>query len=375
MIYLDNAANTPVNEEVLETFIEATRKYIANPNSSHKIGVAAKEAIDNASTHIAKYFHCNKESIIYTSGASESNNLVLKGIAERNKKQGNHIIISALEHSSIIAPCNYLSSHGYDVSILPITKEGIIDLEELKNTINDRTILVSICAVDSELGTIQPINEIAKIVNKYPNCIFHTDATQAIGKTNIDFTGVDFITFAPHKFFGLNGFGALININNHKLIPLIHGGKSTTIYRSGTPVTANVLAMDKALTLAIDNLEQREKHIKELNKLLREHFKKNKKIHINSPENSIPNTLNISLIDTNTKEVLHKLEEKEIYLSTTTACAIGDAPSKSVLAITGDKELASNTIRISISYNTTKEDIDTFIKEFDNILKKYITKK
>lgn len=370
MIYLDYAANTPVSDEVLETFVTATKKYTANPNSSHKAGLLAREQIDLSSTHIAKYFNCPKESVIYTSGSSESNNLVIKGIAERYKDKGNHIIISPLEHSSIVAPCNYLSSHGYEVSILPLTKEGKIDLEVLKETITDKTILVSICAVDSELGTIQPINEVGNIVSKYPNCIFHTDATQAIGKINIDYSNVDFITFTPHKFFGLNGFGALINRNNIKLIPLIHGGKSTTIYRSGTPVTANVIAMDKALTLAMDNLEARSKYIKELNDILRNNFKDNKDIHINSPLNSIPNTLNISLINHDTKKIIKELEKKEIYVSTTTACAIGDMPSKSVLAITGSEELASNTIRISLSHITPKEDIEKFIKELNKILEK-----
>ena len=368
MIYLDYAANTPVDEEVLKTYIESTREYIANPNSSHQAGKLAKEAIDKASTHIAKYFNCKKDSVIYTSGSSESNNLVLKGIAERNKNKGNHIIVSPLEHSSIVAPCNYLSTKGYDISIIPLTKEGTIDLKKLKEAITDKTILVSICAVDSELGTIQPIEEIGNIVKEYPHCIFHTDATQAIGKVNIDYSNVDFITFTPHKFFGLNGFGCLINRNNIKLVPLIHGGKSTTIYRSGTPVTANVVALDKALTIAMDNLESRRKYIKELNDILRNSFKENKDIHINSPINSIPNTINISLINHDTKKIIKKLEEKEIYVSTTTACAIGDMPSKSVLAITGSEEFASNTIRISLSHLTTKEDIDMFLKEFNTIL-------
>ena len=368
MIYLDYAANTPVSDEVLEYFINATRKYTANPNSGHKAGLQAKEAIDKASNHIAGYFNCKKENVIYTSGSSESNNLVLKGIAERNKDYGNHIIISSLEHSSIVAPCNYLSTKGYDISVIPLTKEGTIDLKILKETITDKTILVSICAVDSELGTIQPIEEIGKIVKEYPHCIFHTDATQAIGKINIDYSNVDFITFTPHKFFGLNGFGCLINRNNTKLVPLIHGGKSTTIYRSGTPVTANVLALDKALTIAMDNLEEREKYIKKLNDIIRENLKDNKNIHINSPKKSIPNTLNISLIGYDTKKVIKNLEEKEIYVSSTTACAIGDMPSKSVLAITGSEELASNTIRISLSHLTTQEDITTFIKVFNHIL-------
>ncbi len=369
MIYLDYAANTPVEEEVLDTFVNATRKYTANPNSSHYLGKLAKEQIDGSSTHIASYFNCQKESIIYTSDSSESNNLVIKGIAERNKNKGKHIIISAVEHSSIVAPCNYLSSLGYEISIIPLTKKGTVDLDNLKNTINDETILVSTCSVDSELGTVQPIQEIAKIVKNYPNCVFHTDATQAVGKVKIDYTGVDFITFAPHKFFGLNGFGALINTNNIKLVPLIHGGKSTTIFRSGTPVTANVLALDKALTLAIESLEERNTYLKVLNTTLREHFKQNNNVHINSPDDSIPNTLNISLIGYNTKKVITKLEEKGIYLSTTTACALGDMPSKSVLAITGSESLASNTIRISISHLTTKEDIETFLKEFDIVLK------
>ena len=230
MIYLDYAANTPVDENVLNDFVNITKNYSANPNSTHPAGKEAKKIIDNSSQLVAKIFNCEKENVIYTSGSSESNNLVLKGIAETRKNIGNKIIISSVEHSSIIAPCNYLASHGFDISVIPLTKEGTIDLEVLKKELDDQTILVSICAVDSELGTIQPIEQIADIVSKYPNCVFHTDATQAIGKVNIDFSKVDFLTFAPHKFFGLNGFGCLINYNNIRLTPLIHGGKSTTIF-------------------------------------------------------------------------------------------------------------------------------------------------
>lgn len=367
MIYLDYAANTSVDEEVLDVFVNATKKYVANPNSSHYLGSDAKRQIDISSINISKYFNTKGENIIYTSGSSESNNLVLKGIALRyshNKK----IIISEIEHSSIIAPCNYLASLGYDVSVIPLTKDGTIDLCELEKELDDNTILVSICSVDSELGTIQPIKEISKLVKKYPNCVFHTDATQAIGKVNIDYSDVDFITLAPHKFYGLNGSGALINRNNIKLIPLIHGGKSTTIYRSGTPVVANVLAMDKALNIAISNLDKRYKYIKKLNNKLRDSFNNMNCIHINSPSNSIPNTLNISLINKDTKNILKELEDNQIYLSTTTACSLGNTPSKSVYAITKDEELASNTIRISLSHLTKESDIDKFIEIFKNIL-------
>ena len=367
MIYLDYAANTPVDEEVLEAFTEATRKYIANPNSSHPLGKLAKAEIDKVSENIAKYFNTNSESVIYTSGSSESNNLVIKGIAETRKNIGNKIIISALEHSSVVAPCNYLATLGYDVSVIPLTKEGLVDLDILEKEIDDKTILVSIAAVDSELGTIQPINEISKIVKKYPNVVFHTDATQAIGKVKMDYTGVDFISFGPHKFFGLNGFGVLINVNNIKLMPIIHGGKSTTIYRSGTPVTANVIALDKAFSIATSKVDERSSYIATLNKMLRDEFKNLDYVHINSPEGAIPNTLNISLINKDTKSILSKLEENEIYLSTTTACALGNSPSKSVLAITGSNELASNTIRISISHLTSALDIEKFIEVFKKV--------
>lgn len=367
MIYLDYAANTPVEKDVLRTFVDSTIKYTANPNSSHPLGKLAKEAIEKSSKNISKYFNCNKENIIYTSGASESNNLVIKGIAERNKKNGKHIIISPVEHSSIIAPCNFLASLGYEISILSLDDKGQVDLNELKNTIREDTILVSICYVDSELGTIQPIKKVANIIKEYPNCSFHTDATQAIGKINVDFSDVDFVTFAPHKFFGLNGFGVLLNLNNEKIIPLVHGGKSTTIYRSGTPITANIIALDKALEIALNNLSDRYEHISVLNKYLRDELSIFSCVHINSPKNAIPNTLNISLKNMNAKKIVKKLEEKEIYLSTTSACSLGNTPSKSVYAITNDTELAKNSIRISLSHLTTMKELEIFLKTFKNI--------
>lgn len=372
MIYLDYAANTPVEKEVLKTFVDATIKYTANPNSSHSLGKLASDAIEKSSEKIAQYFNCSKENIIYTSGSSESNNLVIKGIAEKNKNLGKHIIISPVEHSSIIAPCNFLASLGYEISVLSLNEFGQIDLNELKNTIRDDTILVSICYVDSELGTIQPIKEAANIVKKYPNCTFHTDATQAIGKINVDFSTIDFITFAPHKFFGLNGSGVLLNLNNKKITPLIHGGKSTTIYRSGTPVVANVLALEKALQLALNKLPERYEHISNLNKLLRDELSIFSNVSINSPKTSIPNTLNISLKDLDAKKFIQYLEKNEIYLSTTSACSLGNTPSKSVYAITNDLELAKNSIRISISHLTTTNEIETFLKTFKKIYDKEI---
>lgn len=367
MIYLDYAANTPVEKEVLKEYVSATTKYIANPNSTHPLGLEAKKIIDDSTQKISKYFNIEPNNIIYTSGSSESNNMVIKGIAEINKNKGKHIIVSAIEHSSIIAPCNYLANKGYEISVIPILENGQLDLNELKNTIRDDTILVSICYVDSELGTVQPIKEISKIIKKYENCIFHTDATQAVGKINVDFKGIDFVTFAPHKFYGLNGFGVLLNMNNNKLIPLIHGGKSTTIYRSGTPVTANVVALKKSIELALDNLNKRYDYISGLNKYLRDELSIFSNVHINSPKNSIPSTLNFSLVKMDAKRVVKKLTENGICLSTTSACSLGSTPSKSVYAITNDLELAKNSIRISLSHLTTIEELNKFMKIFMKI--------
>ena len=370
MIYLDYAAHTPADPKILKLYDDATMTYIANPNSSHPLGKMAKMKIDEVSTYIGKCFNCNKEGVIYTSGASESNNLVIKGVCERYKNSGNHIIISAVEHSSIIAPVNYLVSLGYEVSIIPLKKNGTVDLEVLKKEIRPTTILVSICAVDGETGAIQPVEEIANIVKEHSNCIFHTDATQAVGKVDIDYSNVDFITFAPHKFFGLIGMGVLINRNDIKISPLIHGGKSTTIYRSGTPAIPNVIATGAALKEALKSLKKRSNRVKKLNTFLRKELNKLNYVYINSPENSIPNTLNISLIEKDKKAILDKLNKNEIYVSTTTACSIDDTPSKSVLAMTNNEELARNTIRISMSHLTTKEELKKFLKVFKSAAKK-----
>ena len=362
MIYLDYAANTPVDNEVLDIFDKITKKYIANPNSNHPLGLEAKKEIDKSLDIISKYFNTYKDNVIITSGASESNNLVIKGVAERFKDKGRHIIISSVEHSSIVAPCNYLTTLGYEVTVLPLDKNGKVDLKELEKSIRKDTILVSITSVDSELGILQPIEEIGKML-KEKDIIFHTDATQAIGKTNINFKDVDFITFAPHKFYGLNGVGVLINRNNIKIMPLIHGGKSTTIYRSGTPMTANIVALEKAFTLAIENINKRNNYIKELKNKLIDELSKLSYIHINSTKDSIPSTFNFSLINKSRDKVIKHLYEKGICVSTQSACSLGSTPSKSVMALTNDKMLAENSIRVSLSHLTTKDEIYTFIKE------------
>ncbi len=374
MIYLDYAANAPVDPKVLEVYNKATLKYFANPNSTHKLGLEAKEAIDIATKDISKYLGVTKEELIYTSGASESNNLVIQGICNANKSKGNHIIISKLEHSSIVAPASYMQSLGFEVDMVDVKEDGTVDIDELKDLIRKDTILVSITSVDSELGIRQPIEEIGKILKKYPNLYFHTDASQVIGKDNIDFSDVDLVTIAPHKFYGLNGFGLLIKKEDVKLKPIIYGGKSTTVYRSGTPVTASVVALDKALELAITKLDERKEYITKLHDIVIEELNKRNFI-VNSTPNSIPNTINFSIKGVISNVFVQLLGNKEVYISSKTSCSSENAPSKSIYALTNDEELASSSMRISLSHLTTEDELYKFFDIFDETLEEYYGEK
>ncbi len=374
MIYLDYAANTPVDLKVLEAFNDATIKYFGNPNSTHKLGLEAKEAIDNATGSIInmlqrEYKIDDDLDIIYTSGASESNNMALKGIARSYRENGKHIITSSLEHSSVSGPLSSLKDQGYEVDVLNIGKDGKIDLDNLKELIRNDTILVSICSTDSEIGTIQPINEISKIVKQYPNCYFHVDATQSIGKLDLDLSNVDLITFAPHKFYGLNGFGALLKRKEIVLEPLIHGGVSTSIYRSGTPVTAQVIALEKALKLAIDEKSKRFDMVKELNHKIREGILKFKEVEINSLNDDNPFILNVGIKNVKALDFKSRLEKYDVCVSIKSACAVTSTPSRSVMSIYKDRKRAFSSWRISLSHLTTKEEVEEFLKIFEKCYK------
>lgn len=370
MIYLDYAAATPVDQEVLSRYIEVTNKYFANPNSSHQLGQNANNLIIASTKKIASYLNIEPEEIIYTSGASESNNLAIKGIAERYKNFGKHILISSLEHNSIVSSATRLQEQGFEVELLPVTKEGLIDLAILKNKIREDTILVSICTVDSEIGLKQPIEKIGEILKQYPNCHFHTDATQAIGKIPVDLQNVDLLTFTPHKFYGLPGIGVLIKKKNISLHPQIDGGKSTTIYRSGTPETANIAALEKALSLSINAMQERSQIVEKLYQQLKQKLATYPKVTMNNTTNSIPYTLNFSIEGIKSTDIQKKLEENDIYVSTKTSCCPIMTPSKLVYALTKDKNKASSSIRVSLSHLTTQQEIEIFISTFDKIYQK-----
>ena len=367
MVYLDYSATTPVNKEVIESYASACEKFIGNPNSLHRLGTEAKDVIDASTKQIANILHVNTSEIIYTSGASESNNTAIKGIAFKYANRGKHIISTELEHSSIIGPLNYLMTLGYEVDFVSLKDNGEIDLDELESLIRDDTILVSISSVNSEIGIRQPIAKISEIVKCHPKCFFHSDMTQSVGKEDIDLSLVDLASFSAQKFYGMKGVGILYKRDNLNIEPLIHGGKSTTIYRSGTPALPLIVSISKALRLVYEDFHDKYKHVEEMNKYLREQISK-LDIFINSPAHAIPHILNFSLNGIKAETMLHALEEDDIFISTQTACSVGDY-SRAVYAVTKDKDRSSSSMRVSLSYLTTKEEIDKFISSLDKHIK------
>ena len=362
MIYLDYSATTPVSDEVLDSYALACKKYIGNPNSLHKLGFDANKIIEEATIQIADILNVKKEEIIYTSGASESNNTVIKGICEKYKARGKHIITTNLEHSSIYGPLSFLQNNGFEVDFVNLDKDGMVDISHLESLIRDDTILVSISAVNSEIGLRQPIEAIGNMLKKYPKCLFHTDITQCIGKSEIDLKDVDLASFSAHKFFGMKGIGVLIKKENVSLEPLIHGGKSTTKFRSGTPALPLIVSTAKALRLACTNLDRKYEYVKDLWFYLKDELSKIDGIVINSNNECIPHVLNFSVLNVKPETLLHALEEDEIYISTQSACSSNTTRSRAVFALTNNDEVSLHSLRVSISYITTRDEIEKFIE-------------
>lgn len=364
MIYLDYSATTPVDERVLESFNKAILDYPGNPNSIHALGVKSNELVNAATKQISKILGVLPSEIIYTSGSSESNNTAIKGICEKYQNRGKHIITTKYEHSSIYGPISYLQRHGFEVDFVETDSYGRVDIESLKSLLRDDTILVSITSVNSEIGIINPIEEIGKLLKDYPKVFFHVDMTQSIGKYKINLENVDLASASAHKIFGIKGIGLLIKKEKILLEPLIHGGKSTTVYRSGTPAVALIVSLAKALRLINENMEEHYNYVSKLNKKLRDELASIPNVYINSNQYCSPYILNISAVGVKPETMLHALEAHDIYISTQTACASNISSSKAVEELTGSMEHATSSLRISMAYITTEEEIDTFLKVF-----------
>lgn len=369
MVYLDYAATTPVDKRVLESFEKTCVEYMGNPNSLHIEGVKSKKLMEAAVNQVANLLNVRDDEVIFTSGATEANNLAITGVVNKYKDRGKTIITTKLEHSSIIETVNFLERNGYTIKYVKLDNNGLVDINNLKELINDDVVLVSVCEVNSEIGIIENIKEIGEILKEYPRIIFHVDGTGAIGKKHIDLTDIDLYSFSAHKIYGLKGVGCLIKKEHITLEPLIHGGKSQSIYRGGTPALPLIVSTARALKLVLMDLDYNISYIKKLSDRLKEGLNKIDGVSINSNEYSIPYIINISVVGIKSETLLHALEEDGICISTKTACSTNDY-STGVYELTHDEEKAKSSLRISLSYLTKENEIDYFLNKLEEKITK-----
>ena len=371
VIYLDNASTSKVNPEVLESFNQITLKYFANASSIHQLGQESNRLLDKSREQILKLFNLKHHDVIFTSGATEANNLAIKGYALANRSRGNHLITVVSEHPSVLNAYKQLEKYGYEITILPINKNGVLEVNSLKAAIRDDTILVSVMAVNNEIGTVNPIKEIGELLKNYPKIAFHVDMTQAIGKVNVPLENVDMFSFAGHKIHGLLGSGALIKDKKIILEAQNSGGGQESGLRSGTSTVALSASLAKALRLALDQQKENYQKVQELRDHLVAYLKNNdERFVINSIDKNNPYIVNFSLLNRKASVVVEALSNKGIMVSSLSAChSKNEDYSYVVYALTNDMKLAHNTVRVSFSYENTLDDVEQFIRALDAIVK------
>ena len=370
--YFDNSATTRIKEEVLtEMFPFLSREY-GNPSSLYSIGRKSKRAIEEARKRVASLINCNSEEIYFTSCGSESDNTALKGIAYANQNKGKHIITSKIEHPAILHSCQNLEKKGFEVTYLDVDKDGFVNLQTLENSIRQDTILISVMFANNEIGTIEPIQEIAKIAHKN-GIIFHTDAVQACGNIPIDVQkmDIDMLSLSGHKIYAPKGIGALYVKKGIEFERFMDGGHQEKNKRSGTENVAEIVALGKACQIAEKNMEEYQNKLRTLRNYCLEEMKKSfSNIHINGTmEKRLPGNINISFEGQDATELLYKLDEMGICASGGSACSSGDnSPSHVLTAIGLPSELAKGAIRFTFGDFNTKDDVDYLIAAIAHLI-------
>lgn len=374
MIYLDNSATTMPDKSVVESFKKTTELFFANPSSIHQLGGTSEKLLHTAKRQAAELLQVDADEIVFTSGGTEGNNIAIKGIALEHQNRGRHIITSAIEHPSIDEACSSLEKLGFEITVLPVDEKGVVNIRDLERVIREDTILISIMHVNNELGSIQPIKEIGEIAKRYPKLFFHVDAVQGLGKIPLKLkdSGIDLCTFSGHKIHGLKGTGILYIKKATTVFPLFHGGGQENGLRSGTENLAGAVAMVKALRLIKEKESHEYSNLLELGKYLREELKRIAGVRINSPENGAPYIMNISVPGVKPEVIIHMLGEREIYISTKSACSSKQKDESKILAACGLKrEEAISGLRISLSYDNTIEEIKRFIQALSEAVNQF----
>ncbi|ADU31497.1 cysteine desulfurase family protein [Evansella cellulosilytica] len=379
MIYFDNSATTKPYIEVIETYTKVSTEFFGNPSSLHPLGKASERLLNQARDMMANLMQIKPQEIIFTSGGTEGNNLAIKGAVYRLQSRGNHLITTSVEHASVLEVFRQLEQEGFSVTYLEPNNDGIITEKQVKEAINEDTVLVSIIHVNNEVGTINPIQSIGKMLKEYPKVLFHVDHVQGIGKVPLNFhkSYIDLCTISAHKFHGIKGNGALFIREGIRLHPLLNGGSQERKIRAGTENVPGAVAMVKALRLSLDNKNKLD-DMRQINGYLEKQCAQINGVVINSPKERAPHLLNISIPGVKPEVLVQALAEKNIYVSTKSACSSKlSEPSKVLLAMGYDEDRASSAIRLSLSYDNTKEEANEFLRQFKTVvelLKKVVEK-
>ena len=376
MIYFDNSATPPIFPEALDTYVKTSQRIIGNPSSLHDLGTQANRLLQQARKQIAEQLQVSAKEIFFTSSGTEGDNWILKGTALAKKEFGNHLIISSIEHPAVSESAEQLQSLGFDVSIAPVTKDGFVDVEALAKLIRKETILVSVMAVNNEIGSIQPIEAISTLLENYPKIHFHVDAVQAITKVAVPrwlTPRVDFATFSAHKFHGPRGVGFIFWRAGRKLAPLMNGGGQEIQQRSGTENVPGIVATARALRLAFERNAAKPTHVATLKNYLLEALASYEKVTVFSQkENFAPHILCFALKGIRGEVLVHALEEKQIYTSTTSACSSKKQNASGTLnAMHVSNQLATSAIRISLDESNTMAEVEQFLIVFHQLYQKF----
>lgn len=370
IIYFDNAATTKPDEEVVALYNDLEVNHFGNSSSIHAMGIGSNSLENKAKTEIYVSLRLKNYKVLFCSSATEANNLAIKGCAFKYKNRGTHLITTKIEHPSVLESFRQLEKEfGFTVTYLNVDQNGIVDIKELENALDDKTTVVSIMAINNEIGSINPIKQIADIVHKYPKALLHVDATQAIGKHVLPYNDIDLFSFSAHKINGLKGSGALIFKDKISFVSQLSGGKQEYGFRAGTVSVAQDSALALALMKSIDKINENYAKIIAISEYIRKELE-SEDIEFNSPKDGSPYILNFSLRNKKASVVVEALSNKQIYVSSVSACnSKYEASSYVIESIGKEKKLASNTIRLSFSHESTMEEAKVFVKEFKEIMR------
>ncbi|BDD38787.1 cysteine desulfurase family protein [Streptococcus ruminantium] len=372
MIYFDNAATTQVYPEVLKTYTEVVTKIWGNPSSLHHLGSQATRILEACRKQIADLLSRESKEIFFTSGGTEGDNWVIKGVAFEKAHLGKHIIVSAIEHPAVKESALWLKTQGFEVDLAPVNSQGFVDLEALEGLIRSDTILISVMAVNNEIGTIQPIGAISQLLADKPTISFHVDAVQAIGKVPTEYyltDRVDFASFSGHKFHSVRGVGFVYVKSGKKITPLLTGGGQENDKRSTTENVAGIAATAKALRLILDKEAESQKQLVAMKKILFDELSKYDDVIVFSEMDGFsPSILTFGIRNIRGEVIVHALEEHQIYISTTSACSskVGK-PAGTLIAMGVPQKLAQTAVRISLDDENDMGQIEQFLTIFKQI--------